>query len=283
MLYALSLVIVLITSVNSFHINSNLKKPKLSMVNPLPGSDIGIPINIFQNIYTNLHYGYDISNFKNIILPFLIGYYTYGGDRYRDALEYQTKKYETKKEELYNYILSNEEFIKNTIEITFSTIILILITDENFIINFPFILLLISTDYYKDIKRYNGLVKPFYISFLWTACSIFLPCVLHDHNYSILNYPMDYIPCLLTIFSLSTILDIKDIEEDIENNVDTIPVMIGKEKTSMLSLALLSLSSVIFGLNNHYLDRPLINSLNEIQNAGLALLPFLSSYNSTMI
>lgn len=257
------------------------QKNKLNMVNPLPGSDIGIPINIFQNVYTNLHYGYDISNFKNFILPFLIGYYTYGGDRYRDALEYIGKKYPTKKENLYNYIISNQDFVKSSLEITFGAILIILITDENFLINLPFIGLLISTDYYKLIKQKNGLIKPLYISSLWTACSVFLPCVLHDHNYSIINYPMDYIPCLLTIFSLSSILDLRDVDEDIENGVETFAVKFGKENTSMISLFLLSLSSLLFGLNEHYLDRPLVNSLNEIQNVGLALIPFLSSYNST--
>ena len=32
------------------NINNNLK-----MFNPLPGSDIGIPLNIFQNVYTKLN------------------------------------------------------------------------------------------------------------------------------------------------------------------------------------------------------------------------------------
>lgn len=273
----------LILVTDSFIPTSKIHNPKnkFNMINPLPGSDIGIPINIFQNVYTNLHYGYDISNLKNFILPFLIGYYTYGGDRYRDAIEYQGKKYSTKKEELYNYILSNQDFIKSSLEITFGVILLVLITDENFLINLPFIGMLISTDYYKLIKQKNGLIKPFYISFLWTACSVFLPCVLHDHNYSIIKYPMDYIPCMLSIFSLSSILDLKDIEEDIENGVETFAVKFGKEKTVMISLFLLSMSSLLFGLNQHYLDRPLVNSLNEIQNAGLAFIPFLSSYNST--
>ena len=55
---------------------------------PLNGLDIGIPLNIIDNVFTNLHYGYDITTPKVILLQFLIGYYTYGKDRYKDALEY---------------------------------------------------------------------------------------------------------------------------------------------------------------------------------------------------
>ena len=57
----------------------------------LSGFDIGIPLNIFQNIFTNIHYGYDITTPKLIILQFLVGYYTYGKDRYSDAIEYIKK------------------------------------------------------------------------------------------------------------------------------------------------------------------------------------------------
>ena len=55
------------------------------LVNPIVGVDVGIPLNIFQNIFTNLHYGNDITTLKIVGLQFLIGYYTYGKDRYNDA------------------------------------------------------------------------------------------------------------------------------------------------------------------------------------------------------
>ncbi len=255
------------------------------MVNPLPGSDIGIPLNLFQNIYTNIHYGYDISTFKSIMLQFFIGYYTYGGDRFRDALEYKNNRdiitYKNKKEELYNYIITNENNIRSSLDLTLGAILFTLLNDNNFLINLPFIFLLINSDNYKKLKKENGLLKPFYISILWTACSVFLPCVLHDHSYEILKYPLDYLPCILSIFSLSTILDIKDIEEDKFNGIETIPVKYGKDKTAIITLTLLSLSSLIFGLNHNYLNRPIINSLNELQNMGMAFIPFFAALNST--
>lgn len=278
--------IFILTVVNSFTIKS-LRKPttKLNMMNPFPGSDIGIPLNIFQNIYTNIHYGYDITNIETVLLQFLIGYYTYGNDRFKDALDYKKNEFTTtdNKKDLYKYIIDNEIFIKSSLDSTLGIVLLILITDENFLINLPFIFLLISTDYYRELKQKFGFIKPYYISMLWTSCCIFLPCVLHDHNYSILSYPLDYLPCVLTLFSLSIILDIKDIDEDKENGVETIPVKYGKYTTSMISLIGLAISSILFGLNPHYLDRPFINSINEIQNAGMAVLPFLASYNQTEV
>lgn len=251
-------------------INNNLK-----MINPLPGSDIGIPLNIFQNVYTNLHYGYDITTVKNVGLQFLIGYYTYGNDRYLDALDYSKSKFNTTKIELYKYINDNQDFIKSSLDIAFGLTIVTLITDENFLKNIPFILILGSTDYYRDIKKSIGIFKPLYISILWTSCAIFLPCVLHDHDYSIINYPFDYLPCMLTLFGLSNILDLKDIQEDRENGIETIPVKYGAYNSSMISLFCLALSSLIFGLNQNYLDRPIINSINELQNAGMAFVPYL--------
>ena len=283
------IILTLFTINNSFQIKSIVKrKPKLNnfnMVNPLPGSDIGVPLNIFQNIYTNIHYGYDISTFKNIMLQFFIGYYTYGGDRFRDALEYKDNRdiitYKNKKEELYNYIIDNENNIRSSLDLTLGAILFTLLNDNNFLINLPFIFLLINSDNYKKLKKENGLLKPFYISILWTACSVFLPCVLHDHNYEILKYPLDYLTCMMSIFSLCTILDIKDIDEDKFNGIETIPVKYGKNKTAIITLTLLSLSSLIFGLNQNYLNRPIINSLNELQNMGMACIPFFAALNST--
>ena len=44
------------------------------------GIEIGIPLNIYQNIFTHNHYGKEIMNPGLISLQFLLGYYTYGKD-----------------------------------------------------------------------------------------------------------------------------------------------------------------------------------------------------------
>ena len=110
---------------------------------------------------------------------------------------------------------------------------------------------------------------------MWTFACVVLPCVLHDHNYDILNYPLDYLPCLLTIFATSNLNDIKDIEEDKFNGIDTLPVLLGRENSNYLILICLAASSLIFGMNEHYYDRPILNSIFEIQNVGFSFIPFI--------
>lgn len=247
------------------------------MVNPLVGIDMGIPLNIIQNVFTNLHYGYDITTFKAILLQFLIGYYTYGKDRYRDALVYETKKYDTPKKELFEYLIKYKDFYKLSYDASFIFIVFILLMDDKMINNIPFIALLLSTDYYNEIKKLGPLIKPTYIAVMWTFSAAILPAIMHDHNYSILNYPIDYLPCAMTMFSSSTILDIKDIEEDKINGVRTIPSVYGLEKSQMLTIFLLGLSSLLVGLNPNYLENPLPNSVYEFINLFLASYVFMQS------
>lgn len=247
------------------------------MVNPLVGIDMGIPLNIIQNVFTNLHYGYDITTFKAILLQFLIGYYTYGKDRYRDALVYETNKYDTPKKELFEYLIKYKDLYKLSYDASFIFIVFILLMDDNMINNIPFIALLLSTDYYNEIKKLGPLIKPTYIAVMWTFSAAVLPAIMHDHNYSILNYPIDYLPCAMTMFSSSTILDIKDIEEDKINGVRTIPSVYGLEKSQMLTIFLLGLSSLLVGLNPNYLENPLPNSVYEFINLFLASYVFMQS------
>ena len=100
---------------------------------------------------------------------------------------------------------------------------------------------------------------------MWTLCCSILPSVLHDHNYSILQYPMDYLPILFTMFACSNNLDIRDIDEDQLTGVNTIPVQHGKFNSQQLSLIMLIASSLTLGLNEHYLDSPILNSLWELK------------------
>ena len=52
-------------------------------------------------------------------------------------------------------------------------------------------------------------------------------------NYEIFNYPLDYLPCFLTLFATSNYADIKDIQEDKMNNITTIPVAIGEKNSNI--------------------------------------------------
>lgn len=240
----------------------------------LKGFEIGIPLNIISNVYTYLHYGYDITTLKLVSLQFLLGYYTYGLDRYSDALEYQENKYETDKKEYYELIYQNKDLYQASFFITFMCICNLLLSENEYQQMIPFIVILIQTNFYKDIKKLIGPLKPVYISVMWTLSSIILPCVIHDHNYSILGHPMDYLPLTLSLYGSSNLADCKDIQEDKLNKIETVPVKYGRLTAFRVSMATLALSGLLFGLNPHYLDRPIINSIVELQNAGTSLIPF---------
>lgn len=247
---------------------TRISHTKLYSTEPLNGIEIGIPLNIFSNIYTHLHYGYDITSIKIILLQFLIGYYTYGKDRYNDAIQSNNNNVvvKEKKKKLYEDINQNKDLYSNTINFSLLCIISILLVDENYLKNIPFIFLLLTTEYYTQIKENIGVIKPFYIGIMWTISTLILPCVIQDDNYSILNYPLDYLPEILILFATSNLADIDDIEEDENNNIQTIPVKYGKENSLMITMLALSMSSLLFGINPHYIERPIINSIVEIQN-----------------
>tara|TARA_Y100000816_G_C26052080_1_gene551730 strand:- start:377 stop:1216 length:840 start_codon:yes stop_codon:yes gene_type:complete len=255
----------------------------LNAANPIVGLDMGIPLNMIQDIFTNIHYGYDITTFKSIVLQFLIGYYTYGKDRYKDALEYNENKFDTPKMILFEFLIKYKDFYKLSYDTTLLIIMYMLIFDESMFYNIPFIFLLYSSEYYKDIKKIGPFIKPLYISIMWTLAVVALPCVLKDHNYNILAYPLDYLPCALTMFSSSTILDIRDIEEDKFNNVKTIPVVYGFEYAQILTLSLLALSSLIFGINDNYLESPIKNSIFEFINVWLSYYVYKQGINLRVV
>lgn len=259
----------------------------------LSGFSVGIPINIIDNIFTNLHYGYDITNIKTVFLQFLIAYYTYGKDRYKDSIEYFSNTYTEDNLDtiITNYNITDEKFNlysnlyshKNEYLLsfcgTFYLIVFLLLNDPYYLNNLPFTILLYSSEYYKQLKKYIPGIKPFYVSFMWTVSAVILPCLLYDHDYSIIGYPLDYLPCFFTLFASTNMADIPDMEEDKINNIKTLPVIFGKKNVIYIVLLSLSLSSYIFGTNEHYLDRPLINILFELQNIGLSIFAFQSIAN----
>lgn len=251
-------------------------------INPLNGLDIGIPLNIFSNIYTNLHYGYDITTTNSILIQFLLGYYTYGKDRYSDAIEYYETPYkiEKQKEELYNFLYENKKFYDLTLNLSFIWIGYLFAnqqTTSEIINNIPFIPILYINGYYKYFKQNLNIFKPLYISIMWTVSTIIIPCVLYEHTYEILKFPADYLPCLLTLFATSNFADSKDILEDKINKINTIPVKYGLKTSNIISFAAIVISSILLIENINFENRIVINSLVELQNVGLMYL----LYNNT--
>ncbi len=248
--------------------------------NWINGLDVGIPLNLISNIFTNLHYDYDITTTKLLVLQFLIGYYSYGKDRYKDALENERTQIVSSKEELYKSLLKYRYITRFSYCIAFYGIAFLLYENQDPIHTIPILVLLYSTEYYKELKKQAAFLKPFYVSFMWTFATVILPCVLYEHNYNILNDPFDYIPCMLILFASTNYADIIDIEEDKQNNIQTFPVTFGEENTIKIIFASLALSSLLFGLHPHYIDRPIINSLFELQNIVLSCIIMIKTQNN---
>jgi hypothetical protein len=256
------------------------KSLNLDDINWINGLDVGIPLNLISNIFTNLHYGYDITTSKLLLLQFLIGYYSYGKDRYKDALEYEETQMATSKEKLYKSLLQYRHLTRFSYCVAFYGIAFILYENHDPLHTIPILTLLYSTEYYKDLKIQAAFLKPFYVSFMWTFATIIMPCVLYEHNYNILNDPYDYLPCMLILFASTNYADIMDIEEDTKNGIKTFPVTFGEEKTKKIIFASLAISSMLFGLHPHYMDRPIINSLFELQNAVLSSIIMFKTQNN---
>jgi len=255
---------------------------KMVFTEPLNGLDIGIPLNIFQNIFTNLHYGYDIATAKSTGIQFLLGYFIYGKDRYNDAIDYVNNPYESEKEDFYKSLYKNKNLYNVSFNATFFVIICLLLNENNLhdiIYNLPFIPLIYINSEYKNFKKQLDIFKPLYIGIAWTIASIIIPSVLYEHNYDILNYPIDYIPCVLTLFSSSNFADSRDIDEDRLKNINTIPVKFGKKYSNVISFIGLIISSILLIENPNYQIRPIVNSIVEIQNFAIMAILYNNTFN----
>lgn len=254
-----------------------------TMVFVPPGAVLGVPLSIIQNVFTNLHYGYDITSWQSVVLQFLIGYYTYGKDRYKDALEYHEAPYATDKADMYNELVGNSEFYADSYQVVFQIIMLIMLLEFRDLNIVPFILMLYSCEFYKDLKRVIPLAKPVYVSTMWTLSSVVLPCVLYDHDFSIIQDVSAYLPCFFTMFALTNVADIRDVDVDRMNGINTIPVAFGQVPTATVAQVALLFSSLMFGLNSHYLDRPVVNGLVELHNAALSGYLMYSTLNTDLV
>lgn len=256
--------------------NFNNDDDELNIIyNPIIGSSIGIPLNIIQYIFTNIYYDYNVINIELILLQFAIGITTYGTDRLLDAIDYNNtivlnnnnnnEIIPLEKKNYYNYLLKNVNY--NIITILSSYLyILYLLSQESE--TYIFILLLSSTIFYRNLKKEFGQFKAIYIGIFWTIGTIILPIVYHDHNYDIINYPLIYLPNVLSLFGSSNLLDIKDIKKDKEDNIYTLPVLYGENISICISHIAIFLSILLFSQNNNFDSNLYLSSLYQLQNFG---------------
>lgn len=268
-----------------FMTQNNLNKNITNQIyNPIIGSNLGIPLNILQYIFTLNYYNENIINLEFILLQISIGIFTYGTDRLFDAYNYNisikdninlVNKYSNDKINYYNYLLTNFNTNILIIFLSYLYILGLLIQNKE---TYPLLILLTSTLYYKDFKKNFGQFKAIYIGLFWTIGSVILPCILHDHNYNILSHPYNYLPCFLTMFGSSNLLDIKDINEDKYENINTLPVIFGSKNSIFISYTSILFSIILFSYTDNFYNNIFVSSIYELQNIGL----FFTNFNKTI-
>ena len=270
----------------TYNYNLNINRPIINYNSPkalITGLEIGIPLNIFSEIFTHIHYGKNILNENTILLEFLLGYYAYGLDRYKDAIEYKNNKdnnninYSIEKINLYKNIIQYKNIYEISLLICLFSCIYLINYQEYTNLNLYLLPLAISVQYYKELKPLLSPIKPLFISFMWTFTSVFIPAYLYENNFDIINYPIDYLPCFLILFATSNFADIKDIDEDKNNNVNTLPVIFGERNSNLITFITIVIASLMYTESSYFNQRPIIDTLVELQNFGLMYL----TYNNT--
>jgi hypothetical protein len=250
-------------------INLVMSTQKKFDYNPIIGSSIGIPLNILQYIYTTTYYGENVINLELILLQFAIGIFTYGTDRLYDAIEYNNSElknntdiFSIEKINYYENVLYNYNYNIIYIISSYIYILYILLPHIN---TYPLLIALTSTLDYRNFKKKFGNLKSIYIGIFWTLGCVILPCILISDDYSILTEPNIYLPSLFSMFASSNLLDIKDIDEDKNENINTIPVLYGENNAIIISHSALFISMFIFFQNENFYNNYFLSALYELQ------------------
>ena len=154
---------------NNFFMNQNNSETLEVFYNPLIGSSLGIPLNLLQYIYTTSYYHDNIINLQLILHQFCIAIFTYGTDRFFDALDYKNNNnllqnntiFSHEKKNYYNFLNSNFNFNICIIIGSYYYIINSLLENNN---TYLFIPLITSTLFYKKFKENFGYLKSTYIA-----------------------------------------------------------------------------------------------------------------------
>jgi len=258
------------SSTRLYGVPENIKNSEIiKKISVFSGDDIGFPIYMFQYIFTNLHYGKTVDVPNLFFFEVLLGYVTYGTDRLMDAYTYKKNpslEITEKKKELYENILSNENLVMTTLIVSYILCIQWLLQDKA---TGPFSILLLFNAFYKQIKPKIGVLKPVFIGVMWVLASVIIPSVMYSHNYEIFTDPYSYIPPMLTIMGSSNLADINDIKEDREQNITTIPVLIGEEFSHYFTIFTMFMSSVIHVNHPNYDIHSLPGVLFDLNNIGI--------------
>lgn len=249
----------------------------------LSGCEMIIPIEILSKTSIENYYNVNFMNvlFNNVdfqlivLLSFLLSYVTYKGDRLLDAEEFVNSKNEISKEinkeDYYNKLIKNKQIVQFSLFSGYVAVIALIINYQLSVL-FP---LFISTFCYKYIKMgkdnnelLNIPIKPIYIALLWTYLSCILPIQFIDEtNFNYIENYNYYLPVFLNIFATTNLADIKDYQEDLYNNINTLPTKIGLEESKYIIIISALLSNYFFAdINNFELN--LQNAFFILSNIG---------------
>ena len=261
-------------NINNFK-NIIKENPILFDKNLYSGLELGIPLSIFEYIFTYNHFGHNIVDLKDICLLSLIGYVTYGCDRYLDQLDYFNKgeviEISENKKILFNFLKDNKYDVLRAFVLSYFLLDIFFLKNEKITYFLPFIY---SSLYYKQIKLNIPCFKPLFVACLWTTASVIIPSILHENNYNIIFDLYSYVPAYLSLLGLSNYGDLKDLDEDIKYGYKTIPNVLGITNAKIISILALLLSSLLYTQNEYYGDRQIIDILFLLQNISL-IIPIL--------
>ena len=259
-----------------------MKIPLKSKIFPiLSGIEIGVPINIISKVSTDVNFVNSPLTKESILLNCLLGFTTYKQDRYLDALEYCNNVNNTilnKKHDYYTLIVNNEKDVQFTLFCSYIAICIFVIYYHLGLI----LPLFTSTFTYKYLKqnKHVSYLKPFYVAGMWTFCTIIIPLLLLNHNnLDIISYDLFGImtPTFLNLFALTNLADLKDYDEDLLNEVNTLPIILGPIKTKGIVLLSSILSTIMF-INSPYY----INNFQNLFYISSNIFPYFSLFNFTI-
>ena len=205
-------------------------------------------------IETNILLGVPLNSFSFYCFVF-------GATLLQYNLHYSTKKIAVKNSERLTWSLNNKRIhffllLLGILLILFSFlyfklkhfIILALLAAISFLYSFPFL----PFGKRRRIKDY-GLLKIVTLSLLWTLVTVWFP--VNSMIGDTLLFMFVFVKRFTFMFILCLLFDLRDIEIDREENIDTLAVVLGKEKSYNLAYGLLVLFVVIALLQYYYLPQ----------------------------
>lgn len=227
----------------------------------LSGIELGIPMNMMSKISTDVNFIKSPLTKESVILNFLLGFITYKGDRYLDSMEHfnmSNNMTNISKSTYYESIMNNEKSVQFTLFTAYIALcIFVVYYHMGYIVP-----LIISTFMYKELKQNKQIsfLKPFYIAGMWTFSCCMIPLLLQNNNQlNNLLINMDFYdyyqllsPMFLSLFSSTNLADLKDVEEDLINGVNTLPIILGNKKTKSIVLISSLLSIYIFMQSEYF-------------------------------